>query len=158
MTEEWERYRRAQAAKWLGHVERLGKRADTMRAEIEAERDAAAGLRAIRYDGMPKPPNAAADALPDAVARIQERIAEYEERLAAYERERWAAQDALAGMGDPMEYRALSYHYLLGWPWERCCVEMGYSYDGMMKLRARALCSAYDLMPCEWRDPMERAL
>lgn len=158
MTEEWERYRRGQAAKWLEHVYRMGIRVETMKREIDAEREAACGLKAIQYDGMPKAPTSTGDALPSAVIRIQERIAAFVEEMARYTDERGRAHDALSGMSDPLEHRALTYHYLLGYSWEECCVRMHYSYDGMMKLRARALCSAYDLMPLEWRDPMERAI
>lgn len=158
MTEEWERYRRGQAAKWLEHVYRMGLRVETMQREIDAEREAACGLKAIQYDGMPKAPTSTGDALPSAVIRIQERIAAFVEEMARYTDERGRAHDALSGMSDPLEHRALTYHYLLGYSWEECCVRMHYTYDGMMKLRARALCSAYDLMPLEWRDPMERAI
>lgn len=158
MTEEWERYRRAQAARWLEHIRRLGTRVETLQDEIDAERDAASGLRAICYDGMPKASASDGDALPNAVIRIQERIAAFVEEMARYTDERGRAHDALSGMSDPLEHRALTYHYLFGCSWEECCVRMRYSYDGMMKLRARALCSAYDFMPTEWRDPMERAI
>lgn len=158
MNDEWERYRRGQAAKWLEHVYRMGLRVETMQREIDAEREAASGLKAICYDGMPKPSASTGDALPNAVIRIQERIAEYMEEMAAYTDERGRAHEALSGMPDPMEHRALTYHYLLGLSWEECCVRMNYTYDGMMSLRKRALCSAYDVMPHEMRDPMERAV
>lgn len=158
MTDEWERYRRAQAARWLEHIRRLGARVETLRREIDAERDAASGLKAIQYDGMPKAATSTGDALPNAVIRIQERIAAFVEEMARYTDERGRAHDALSGMSDPLEHRALTYHYLLGYSWEECCVKMHYTYDGMMSLRKRALCSAYDVMPHEFRDPMERAV
>lgn len=158
MPEEWERYRRGQAEKWLKHIRHLGVRVETMRAEIDAEREAASGLKAIQYDGMPKTPTSTGDALPNAVIRIHERITAFVEELARYTDERGRAHDALSGMPDPLEHRALTYYYLLGYSWEECCVRMHYTYDGMMSLRKRALCSAYDFMPPEWRDPMERAI
>lgn len=158
MTEEWERYRRAQAARWLEHIRRLGTRVETLQREIDAERDAASGLKAIQYDGMPKAATSTGDALPNAVIRIHERIAAFVEEMARYTDERGRAHDALSGMSDPLEHRALTYHYLLGYSWEECCVKMHYTYDGMMSLRKRALCSAYDVMPHEFRDPMERAV
>lgn len=158
MTDEWERYRRAQAARWLEHIRRLGTRVETLQREIDAERDAASGLKAIQYDGMPKAATSTGDALPNAVIRIHERIAAFVEEMARYTDERGRAHDALSGMSDPLEHRALTYHYLLGYSWEECCVKMHYTYDGMMSLRKRALCSAYDVMPHEFRDPMERAV
>ena len=58
-------------------------------------------------------------------------------------------------MPDPTEARVLRLRYLLGWKWENICVEVGYSYDGIMKLRRRALVSFYEVMP---RDAIPRAL
>lgn len=47
---------------------------------------------------------------------------------------------------------------MLGKTWEMVCVEMGYSYSGMMKLRRRAVDEVYDLMPEEWRrNPIPNA-
>lgn len=157
MTDEWDRYRRAQAEKWLKHVRKLGERVEVMQREIEAERDAAGGLKAVQYDGMPRSASSG-DALPNAVIVIQERISDYVSELSRYTCEREEAHRALQAVDDPLEHRALVYYYLLGDSWEECCVKMHYSYDGMMKLRARALCSAYDVMPHAWRDPMEPAV
>ena len=53
LTEEYERYRRSQAARWLEHVRGLGNRIRTLQAEIEAQRDIASGVQAVRYDGAP---------------------------------------------------------------------------------------------------------
>lgn len=39
MTEEYERYCRAQAARWLEHVMSLGTRARALQAEIDAQRE-----------------------------------------------------------------------------------------------------------------------
>ena len=35
---------------------------------------------------------------------------------------------------------------------------MGYTLNGMMKLRRRAVTEFYDVMPTEWRDPRHPAL
>lgn len=157
MTDEWERYRRERAAAWLDSVARLGVRVETLRMEIDAERDSASGLRAVAFDGMPGG-SSSGDAIPNAVIRINDRIAAYAEEMDRYLGKRAEAHHALAKMGDEFEHRALTLHYLLGKTWEECCVEMHYSYDGMMKLRRRALCDAYDVMPLEWREPMESAV
>lgn len=158
MTEEYERYRRSQAARWLEHVRGLGNRIRTLQSEIEAQRDIAAGVQAVCYDGMPKSPNASADAIPNAVAALQELIADYLTEQAGYVEEQRDAHEALRMIDDAECSECLTRHYLLGDTWEQCCVRMGYTWDGMMSLRRRSLLAAYDFMPTEWRDPMHRAI
>lgn len=157
MTEEYEQYRRAQAARWLEHVMSLGSRVRALRAEIEEQRSVASGLKAIVYDGMPRQACAYGDAIPDAVIRIQELIRDYCSELDGYVDEQRAAHEVLAKLTDRAAAEALTKHYLLGKRWELCCVEMGYSYDGMKSLRRRGLLEAYAHMPLEWRDPMHPA-
>ena len=158
MTEEYEQYRRAQAARWLEHVMSLGSRVRALRAEIEEQRAVASGLKAIVYDGMPRQTCAYGDAIPDAVIRIQELIRDYCSELAGYVDEQREAHDALAKIGDESRRSALTLHYLAGRSWEEVCVEMRYSYRRIMEIRAEALCELYDHMPPEWRDPMHPAL
>lgn len=158
MTEEYERYRRSQAARWLEHVRGLGNRIRTLRSEIEAQRDIAAGVQAVCYDGMPKSPNASADAIPNAVAALQELIAEYLTEQAGYVAEQREAHEALRLIDDPECVECLTLYYVIGRNWERVCVDMGYTWDGMMTLRRRALCAAYDHMPTRWRDPAHPAI
>ena len=158
MTDEYEAYKAGQASRWLERIRRLGARAETLRMEIDAEREAAAGLRAMRFDGMPRARRADGDAMADAVARIEERVAGYASELSAYLDERAEAHEALASLEDEACRRALTMRYLLGKPWERVCVDMGYTWDGMMKLRRRALSEAYDVMPARHRDPKHPAI
>lgn len=156
--DEYESYKAEQAERWLDRIRRLGSRVDTLRMEIDAERQAASGLKAVRFDGMPRAKRSDGDAMVDAVARIQERVADYASELSGYLDERQEAHDALSAMGDEACRRALTMRYLLGLPWERVCVDMGYSWGGMMKLRRRALVSAYDVMPVRHRDPKHPAV
>lgn len=156
MTEEWDDYCRSQAEPWLDHVRKLGVRVETMRAEVDALRDAA-GVGSVCYDGLPRAKGSTDSAIPDAVASIQDAIAEYVAELRAYVIEQQEAHNALAAMADEAGHAALVRHYLLGWTWERCCRDMGYSMRGMMAVRRRALREAYDLMPARWRDPRHRA-
>lgn len=156
--DEWERYRRAQAERWLKHVMALGRRVRALQDEIECQRDMAAGLKGVDYDGMPKASGSSADAMPNAVIKLQGLIAEYCAELDGYVLEQREAHEALSALDDGATREALTRHYLLGRPWEQCCVEMGYTYDGMMKLRRRALSCAYDVMPFRRRDPMHPAI
>ena len=156
MTDEWTRYRIAQASRWLEHVRRLGQRVDTLREQADAARDAAAGLKGIDYSSVRG--GSTGDRMADAVSRVQAAVEGYVSEAAAYEDERAEASARLSAMGDEAAHAALVRHYLLGRSWEECCVEMSYTYDGMMKLRKRGLDEAYDLMPQGWREKIEPAI
>lgn len=158
MTEEYERYKRAQAARWLEHVRRLGGKCRALQAQIEEERSIATGLQGIDYSAVSFAATPTADAIPNAVAKIQDLVRAYCEELSSCASERKEAHDALNAMDDELCAEALRRHYLASQPWEQCCVEMGYSYDGMMSLRKRALSAAYDRMPHRWRDPSHAAV
>lgn len=158
MTEEYERYKRMQASRWMEHVRSLGRRVRSIAEEIEAQRELASGVQAVRYDGAPSGGAASGDAIPNAVARLQELIAEYVAEQAGYVEEQREAHEALRLIEDDACRDALTKHYLLGCNWERVCVDMGYTWDGMMALRRRALLAAYDRMPARWRDPMHPAI
>ena len=93
----------------------------------------------------------------NAIEAIKETLRAYVSQLAAFTDERKRASDALMLMDEFNEAKALRLRYLLGWKWERVCVEMGYSWDGMMSMRRRALAHYYEVMPHAERDPVHRA-
>lgn len=155
---EWEQYRYAQARAWLEHVRDLGERVQSMRALVDAEYAAIDGVRAIDpsregHGGS----GSTDDAMLEAIERITKHVREYAALLSEYEDERYDARRHLASMPEHSERAALTYRYLLGWTWESICVELHYSYDGMMKLRRRAIVNAYDVLPNGWRDRIPRA-
>lgn len=158
MSEEFEKYRAEQAAGWLEHVMATGARVRALRAEIDEQRSIASGLRSMVCDGMPRQTCAYGDALPDAVIRIQELVRGYCAELAGYVDEQREAHEALARMDDPLLADVLVRRYLLCRPWSRVCEETGYTYDGIMAVRRRALSAAYDVMPVRFRDPLHRAV
>ena len=158
LTEEFDEYRRRQAEKWLEHVRGLRLRRDAMQAAIDGQRALMDGLKGIDYafgggSCAPSP-----DAVPNTVIRIQGMVAEYCAALAEYVDEQDRARKALARLERAEHCQALTLRYVEGWEWERVCVEMKYSYHGMMKLARAATCAAYGVMPPEWRDPMHPAL
>ena len=157
MNDEYDRYRRAQAARWLEHVRGLGARVRAIQSEIDAHRQLAEGVGALRYDreGHAQP---TADAIPDAVARIEEMVADYVAELAGFVEEQREAHEAISRLRRSEYSEALTRRYLIGQSWERICVDMGYSWDGMKTLRYRALSELYDLMPARWRDPVHQAI
>ena len=151
MTDEWEEYRYVQARTWLEHVRKLGAEVETARALVDSERDAMDGVKGVDYSAEHHgDPND--DAFVDAISKLDERIRDYVMRLDRYLDERHDASVRLSRLPDPTERQALVSRYLLGYRWEEVCVSMSYSYDGIMKLRRRAIVHAFDVMPTSWRD------
>lgn len=159
MTEEFEQYRIAQAEAWLVRVRRLVSYRDALEESAAAQFALADGLKAVRYDKPLVRSTPSPDAIPNAVAHHEEMGGELK-RIAdeATARLKEAAR-ALSQMGDPTEATCLHLYYVDALEtWEHVCVRMHYTYDGMMKLRRRALLDAYDVMPHSERDPMPPAI
>ncbi|MBX9035048.1 hypothetical protein [Gordonibacter massiliensis (ex Traore et al. 2017)] len=154
---EIERYRYDQARAYLEHVRALSCRTSALRAEVDAQRELADGLKAIRY-GECGARRAQTDQMVETVARLQELVKDYCAELAAYVAEQETAHGCVRLMERPEHVQAITSHYLLGRTWERVCVDMGYTWDGMMKMRRRAITEFYDVMPTEWRDPRHPAI
>lgn len=154
---EFERYKYDQARAYLEHVRALSCRAQALRAEVEAQRELADGVRAMRY-GEGGGDGAGADRMADTVARLQDLVEGYCSELAGYVAEQDRAHACVRLMERPEHVQAITGRYLLGRPWERVCADMGYTWNGMMKLQRRAVTEFFDVMPTEWRDPRHPAL
>lgn len=158
MDEEYERYRAEQAHAYLERIRKMGEDCSALQAQIDDAYSRAEGVTGIDYSAVRVSTSLSADAIPDAIAGLVERIRDYVADLSAYESERHEASQAMMRMGNQTEARALSYRYLLGWKWEHICGEMGYSWDGMMQIRRRALSDYWEVMPVNERDRVERAI
>ena len=158
MGEEMERYKIGQAEAWLRHVLRLGNRCRALRAEIEAQRELASGLRGLDYSAPAVSASPTADTIPNAVSRLLDGIRDYCTELQEYASEQEAAHKALKGLEDAREAECLTLYYLCGRKWSEVARSMDYSVDTVMELRRSGLLHAYDVMPLEWRDPMHPAV
>lgn len=150
--DETTRYRADEAHAYLERVRQMGDDCAGMREQVEDAKARLYEVRGIDYARQPGSPNANVDAIPNAVASVQDAVAAYIEKLAEFEDERRLASMAVDRLADPSEARVLRLRYLLGWKWERICYEMGYSWQGMMSLRLRALSSFYDVIPHRHRE------
>ncbi len=158
LTEEYERYMADQAHAWLASVEADAERVDELEAVIEQARDRASGMRGIDYSSLKVSGGGGPyDRMAESVAAVQEQVAAYCRQLADLTARQADAHRRLAPL-KPEQRGCLVRHYLLGRPWPQVCGEMGYTYDGMMKLRRRSLVSAYAVMPASERDPVQRAI
>ena len=158
MSEEYDRYKRAQAARWLEHVGKLRGECESLEDSIQAAHERAAGLSGMDYSTPVVSSSSSPDSIPNAVVRIQSMVSDLCVRLGELMEEQSAAEKALARMQDVTGREALRRHYLNGQAWSECCREMGYSYDGMMDIRRRSLLEVYEFMPCGKRDPLHRAM
>lgn len=153
---EWDDWRVEQAHAYLERVRRMGADCAGLRRLVEDARANLGAVRGLDYSrGGGGTQTAGDDAIVNEIAAVQESVQAYVTRLAEYEDERHRAAMTVDRMPDPTEARVIRLRYLLGWKWENICVEVGYSYDGIMKLRRRALVSFYEVMP---RDAIPRAL
>ena len=158
MTDEIEQYRISQARAWLDRVRKAVGYAASLEASAAAQYARADNLRGIDYSAV----HVTTSPTPDAIPRAVEAHVEAGDALASIAtdaRDRIVqAATALAKMGDPVEARCLHLYYVDAMDtWERVCVEMHYTYDGMMKLSRRALLHAYDAMPPGERDAIPLA-
>lgn len=153
---EWDDWRVEQAHAYLERVRRMGADCAGLRRLVEDARANLGAVRGLDYSrGGGGTQTAGDDAIVNEIAAVQESVQAYVTRLAEYEDERHRAAMTVDRMPDPTEARVIRLRYLLGWKWENICVEVGYSYNGIMKLRRRALVSFYEVMP---RDAIPRAL
>lgn len=158
-TSEWQRYRISQASSWLERVRKLVGYRDSLEASAAAQLEAADNLRGMDYSAVHVQTSPTADAIPNAIIRHEEAADAFRAIADDAAARMVQAARALAQMTDPNEARALHLYYVDALDgWERVCVEMGYSYDGMMKLRRRALLHAFDVMPHIERDALPPAL
>ncbi len=131
------------------YVRSLTVRMDIMRDEIERQRALLEPTTVMYREGAAA--SAKGDALENGVIRLRESIAEYCTELVEYIEQRKVANDAIMRLDRREHIEALSGHYLRARKWEELCVEMGYSWRGMMNIRKAALCALYDFMPEQWR-------
>lgn len=140
--------RRICATAYLDDLKGTMGKMDSIREDIEALRDI--GATTMDYhEHVSSSPNP--KAFEDRMARLSELNDKWLTELGEFTEKVDVARDVFMAMGNRDGARALKLHYMLGKTWEMVCVEMGYSYGGMMKLRRRAVDEVYDLMPEEWR-------
>ena len=136
--------RRICATAYLYHIRSLKTHIDSLQERIEPLREAIGNTMDYRerVSASPNP-----KAFEDAVIRLQELIADYCTEIAEFAEEQHVAYGVTRRMSRP-EYRmAIEMHYIDGKPWNAVCRAMGYTKDGMMKLRRKAVDEVYDLMP-----------
>ncbi len=147
--------RRICATAYLEHVRSLKTRIDALQEEIDLNSDMLGTTTRYREkvskSGNPK-------SFENSVIRLHDLIEDYCTELAEYVDEQYVAHDVMRRLSRPEYARALTAYYVRGKSWELCCVDMGYTWQGMMSLRKKAVQEVYDFMPEAWRrDPIPNA-
>lgn len=147
--------RRICATAYLEHVRSLKTRIDALQEEIDLNSDMLGTTTRYREkvskSGDPK-------SFENSVIRLHDLIEDYCTELAEYVDEQHVAHDVMRRLSRPEYARALTAYYVRGKSWELCCVDMGYTWQGMMSLRKKAVQEVYDFMPEAWRrDPIPNA-
>ena len=166
MTDEGVDRRVRIVTRWLENVSKAVERKFDFLSNIESFYSMADNLRGIDYSKDRVKTSPTPDAIPNAIIEAEEMGDVFCELYESVSGRVMQAELALLKMEDQREASALSLYYLAFDShgkrkydtWEKVGKRMGYSYDGMMKLRRRALLHAYDVMPHIERDPQYAAL
>lgn len=165
MTDEGVDRRVRIVTRWLENVSKVVERKFDFESQAGSMKSLADNLRGMSYD-MHVKSSPTPDAIPNAIIAADEMAELYGGLIDSASRRVAKAQEALAAMENQGGARALSLYYLTFDDagrrkydtWEKVCVEMDYSYDGMMKLARRAKLELYDLMPHTERPKVESAI
>ena len=159
MTPEYEQYCIGQAEAWLEKVRKSAAYARQLEESAAAQYALADGLKAMDYSRIRVAVSATPDAIPNAVANHVEMGDKFKQISDDAKRRMTEAAVAIAQLDDPTESTCLHLYYVDALEtWEHVCVKMHYSYDGMMKLRRRAVLHAYEVMPHAEREPRAPAI
>lgn len=151
---EYEQYKADTAAAYLRRVKADRAKADAMRLRLEERRMRLTDVKAVDYSAV-RVSSAASDGsekLAAMVDDLDELSAAWADALAGWNREVAEASAAALRMSSAAESSALMDYYIQpSGTWEEIASRMGYTYDGIMKVRQRALLSYYDVMPAHER-------
>lgn len=97
--------------------------------------------------------------LAEAIDNLKDLIKEFATELSEYIEQHRQAHITFSKLSRPEYARAMTSYYLHGKSWEEVCVDMRYSWDGMMKLRKKASLELYERMPIQWqKDSIPNAM
>ena len=147
MDREMMRYRAGCSAEYLNGVRGMVVRMKSLTAAIAEQRAIAEGVKGIDYSRDMVKASPSDDHMPNSVQRLSDLVSQKERERDRYETEVAAACRAIDKMSRPECAAALEMHYIAGASWNDCAEELGYTKDGMMSLRNRALLDFYDLIP-----------
>ncbi|MBQ9021647.1 MAG: hypothetical protein IJ113_06495 [Eggerthellaceae bacterium] len=156
--DEWQQYQYEQAKRWLEHIAKLKHAVSASRNMMDLFENLLDSAKGIDYTVEHVSGGQYSDRIAETIIKLDEARSSWAANVVAYADEATDAAMRIKQLEDATEMQALLLHYVDGITWERVCVQMDYSWDGIMSLRKRAVTHAYDIMPLEWRDPLEPAI
>ena len=158
MDAEYRRYLAAQSRRYMEHVAGIRSRVRSLEAQIAEAEETAAGVRGVDYTRDRISRQIAVDAVPQAVAKLDELGSRLADAAAEYADELEAAGAALMQV-EPLLAELLTYRYMRGMRWAEVALRMGYDEDHVRKyLHEAALVSLHPHIPHIWRDPLYSAI
>ena len=158
MDSELERYRYEQSLFYLRELDRIVKRIKTKQDAIADHRGKLMCISGVDYSRDSVQVQSNGDAIPDGVAALLDLIAETVAEIAEYAKMQRQAEQAFEQLPRIEYEQVLKMHYLRGKDWGTIAAELNYSYAHVMTLRRAAIIALYEVMPCEYRDPMHQAV
>ena len=157
MADEYAEWKAEQAARWLRHVRELKHDISRLEDDIEVQRSLALPS-GIDYSRTKVSTSPSADAIPNAVARLDDAIAQYTTELVGYLDERDEARACIGMLGDARHRAVLSLYYVNGHSWPTVSNIMHYEISWCMRIRDDALPLMYEHLPAQWRPKIPTAL
>lgn len=140
------------AKRYMNHVKRIKNTVRQLQDEIDVVRQDLTGVHGIQYSDMPGNPNAYGDAIPDGIARLEQKLSEYFTELAEWLDVEQEAHESMKSLEDARYRELLWSHYVMEKSWEQIAVDMSYSYEYVRKeLFEASLAALYEVMPEQWR-------
>lgn len=147
---EWRRLRVACARGYVEHVAALMRECAAL-SDRERRIRERMGLRAAAYDGPTGGGVAGGDAIPSALAELDEVMGERAAALMDAADEVRRCQLAIAGVADPTQRAVLDMKYLQGMTWPEVGERLHVSERWCREIRDDGLCELFDHMPHVWR-------
>lgn len=157
MADEYAEWKAEQAARWLRHVRDLKHDISRLEDDIEVQRSLALPS-GIDYSRPVVASSPSADAIPNAVARLEDAIAEYATELVGYLDEKEQARACIGLLDDARHRAVLSLYYVNGHSWLTVSKTMHYEVSWCRRLRDEALPLMYEKMPRQWRTMVPPAM
>lgn len=150
MDPEWRRLRVACARGYVEHVSDLMRECAAL-SDRERRIRERMGLKGVAYDGVTGGGVATGDAIPAALAELDEVMGERAATIrAAADEVRWC-QLAISEVSDPMQRAVLDLKYLQGMTWPEVGEYLHVSERWCREIRDDGLCELFDHMPHVWR-------
>lgn len=134
---------------YLMHVRSLSMLIRSKKEQIEFEQECT--LSGVDY-GEKITVQPTRDAIDNHIISLAALVDTYNTELAEYIEAKKEAAQVLKKLSKPEYTVALTSYYMNCYTWEQVCVDMNYSWGGMMKLRQKAIIELYDHIPEFWKS------